>query len=778
MSCGSPPSRAAPGRPRWNLYTELGAVDDHNTYPINFNGRDSTQATGSRSWDGFCTIQSELDGACTQTAVTQFSPLDDPVHQPAQGRAAPAVRRQRVGRHRAVHLLPLGRLRERGRRLPAAAVRGGLGPRSVRGTVPDNQLRPNALERVNLRANLGANVSAERRPPGQRRLHLQRHPVRRERQQLPDHHRQRRGQRQSRRTSTAAGTSSPPSSSPSWNSQSVERFIGGLTGNWRPLSWLTTRATLGYDVTNRQDVQFWPTGQVADYLDQPRGQKYDNRFQISQTSVDLAATRPVQAVTEHRRPRRPSAASSSATSPAAPSPPGAGCRPAPRPSPAPGSTEARDTTVESRSRRELMSRRSSRSRSGSSSPAPSASTTTAPSARTSTPRSTPRPASPGCSRRSRSSTAGFLNTLRLRGAFGASRPAARHHRCAPLLQRRSPGRRGGAATTGITFGSLGNTDLKPERSGEFEVGLDAALLKDRVSVELTYFNKQHHGRADRSGNVAPSIGRLRVPVLQPGRGQEPRLRARHQHPDHRQPRASPGTSPSAARSTTTSWSSWARAWSRSSSASASSGTRRAIRSAGTGRGRSPASRTPTATASSSPTRSPSADDAVFRGRALPNKEASLNSASRCSTGESGWAPSSTTAAGTRSTTRSSPSAAPRCSTAAGWWTAPRRWRSRPSAQAVLNEAHRVGLLRARLVHQAARAVAHLLRPGRLGPALPGQPAEPHAGRRGTSGPSPTTAAWTRRSTPSPRTTSRPATSSRSRRCSTGPRASTSASETG
>ena len=67
------------------------------------------------------------------------------------------------------------------------------------------------------------------------------------------------------------------------------------------------------------------------------------------------------------------------------------------------------------------------------------------------------------------------------------------------------GKRGGAATTGITFGSLGNTNLKPERSVEFEVGLDAALLKERVSVEPTYYTKSTKDALVQR-NVAPSIG--------------------------------------------------------------------------------------------------------------------------------------------------------------------------------------------------------------------------------------------------------------------------------
>ena len=37
----------------------------------------------------------------------------------------------------------------------------------------------------------------------------------------------------------------------------------GVNGNWRPRDWLTARATVGYDLVDRTDVQFFPTGQVA-----------------------------------------------------------------------------------------------------------------------------------------------------------------------------------------------------------------------------------------------------------------------------------------------------------------------------------------------------------------------------------------------------------------------------------------------------------------------------------------------------------------------------------
>ena len=39
------------------------------------------------------------------------------------------------------------------------------------------------------------------------------------------------------------------------------------------------------------------------------------------------------------------------------------------------------------------------------------------------------------------------------------------------------GRKDAGGTTGVTFGSLGNSNLKPERSREFEMGLDAGTVQ-------------------------------------------------------------------------------------------------------------------------------------------------------------------------------------------------------------------------------------------------------------------------------------------------------------
>jgi TonB-linked SusC/RagA family outer membrane protein len=56
-----------------------------------------------------------------------------------------------------------------------------------------------------------------------------------------------------------------------------------------------------------------------------------------------------------------------------------------------------------------------------------------------------------------------------------------------------------------TFNLLGNAELKPERSTEFEGGFDSRLFGNRVQFDLTYYNRTTHD-ALISAIVAPSVG--------------------------------------------------------------------------------------------------------------------------------------------------------------------------------------------------------------------------------------------------------------------------------
>ncbi len=96
---------------------------------------------------------------------------------------------------------------------------------------------------------------------------------------------------------------------------------------------------------------------------------------------------------------------------------------------------------------------------------------------------------------------GFLNTVKLRAAYGESgqQPATNS------ALRTYVAVTGGDGGAGVTPGSLGNPDLKPERGKEVEVGFDASALADRLSFEFSAYRRNTED-AILSAPVAPSTG--------------------------------------------------------------------------------------------------------------------------------------------------------------------------------------------------------------------------------------------------------------------------------
>jgi TonB-linked SusC/RagA family outer membrane protein len=112
----------------------------------------------------------------------------------------------------------------------------------------------------------------------------------------------------------------------------------------------------------------------------------------------------------------------------------------------------------------------------------------------------------------------WLNQFRLRGAKGATggKPGATASFAtydAPSVSvPSSVGAASGTDTPGLAADDLGNPDLKPERSAEFEAGFDARLLSSRVNVEFTYYNKKTHDALINQA-IAPSSGASATSVL-------------------------------------------------------------------------------------------------------------------------------------------------------------------------------------------------------------------------------------------------------------------------
>jgi outer membrane receptor protein involved in Fe transport len=85
--------------------------------------------------------------------------------------------------------------------------------------------------------------------------------------------------------------------------------------------------------------------------------------------------------------------------------------------------------------------------------------------------------------------AGALGQLRLRAAYGQSGLQPGPVDAVPFFNGETVALFNGTAP-GITLGGVGNQNLKPERSREIEGGFDASLFGNRVTLEVTAYDKK------------------------------------------------------------------------------------------------------------------------------------------------------------------------------------------------------------------------------------------------------------------------------------------------
>lgn len=494
--------RGAAGKPRWNMYTEQGVTQDKNTYRTSFFGRtnDIDPSTGFPI-DPYCSLQNVADGFCTQTRVDQYNPLNDP-----------AQRQFASGWHQQYGASVSGGS-DFATYYASADLNDQMGPYKLRGfdfdsvnqatlgNVPKEQLRPNKLSSLSLRANTVAKIASNADITislgyltSQLRLTENDNTL-------------------NSMVGSADGGGVPADISRGWfivpaqvfaerNQQGVGRFTGALTANWRPLTWLNGRATFGYDVTNREDTQFWPTGEVNPdfYPEQNKGELNVTRGQTSQLSVDLGSSATYRVSSDWGAKTsvggqffRNLATSSFAR--------GRGLSRGAKSIFGSATTEASDDYIESRSIggfiEQQMSLRdrlfltaglridnnSSFGKNFNAQPLPKASVS-------------------WLLRDDQSN--GLVNTFRLRSAYGQStqQPGVNDAR---RFYTQAAVRVNGQAESGVSLANLGNPDLKPEKSQEIEGGFDAGLFQGRVTVEGTFFYKSTTDALIRR-EIAPSTG--------------------------------------------------------------------------------------------------------------------------------------------------------------------------------------------------------------------------------------------------------------------------------
>ena len=382
--------------------------------------------------------------------------------------------------------------------------------------------------------------------------------------------------------------------------QNVNRMIGAANLNWRPTSWLQTRANFGTDFTDRNDTHLHMNGEgwplTATYRDGfARQRTHEHHQPLAPTSAPRRTT--IRRDSTGWPSRRRSARSTSTRVSTRTRPTARRCRPARRTAGA-GLDAGRQRRLHDS---EDVGHRSSRSR-------PRCATVCSSPARVRSDQNSAfgtnfqRVFYPKASLSWQISDEDFfphgnvfshVNSLHLRLARGASgvQPGPND-----ALQTFSAGSASIKATDAPTetYNQIGNDSLRPERSTEWETGFDSRLFGNRVQFDVTYYSKLTKD-ALISAIIAPSLGSgATQPAREPRLGQERRLGSDARRTVGRSSRSSAWTSTSARRSTRTRSSASARRRRRSASRTGSS---RAIRFAASGRSRSPAGTTRTTTAS-------------------------------------------------------------------------------------------------------------------------------------------------------------------------------------
>ena len=270
--------RGAAGNTRWNAYAEGGAVRENNDYPPNYGGFGvfvGDEADGSVSG---CDRISASFGDCTQDSVSSFNPLE--ANSPFRNGS-----RQRYGLNasggtqRTSYYLSGDHEEEQG-----VYVTSELDRNNVRANV-----RSELTRKLDATVTAGYVSSRLRLPQNDNNF-------------LGYISNGLAGIADAEPDRSAANADAgckfrdggydpigPCEINEIRTFQDVERFIGGVTSQFRPLNWLSITGNAGYDALNRFDNETVPANRI-DFSDLPEGYREGNRFQVRNWTANLAAT--------------------------------------------------------------------------------------------------------------------------------------------------------------------------------------------------------------------------------------------------------------------------------------------------------------------------------------------------------------------------------------------------------------------------------------------------------------------------------------------------------
>ena len=292
--------RGRVGGARWDTYLQHGRISDHNTYPTAYTlfGHSRTGALRTTAL-GNCSLPNVSLGTCVLDSVAAFNLFADKETTPL----APAYQEEygagvSGGSETLRYFLQGNYAGEQGvYKVPQFDIERMLTKNG--GFIPGEQLRPNALTRATFRGNVNVQLS----PLADIAVSTA---FISSAQRLPQTENNTTGLTSSayggpgyKTNGFISGTTlfrmgyrafTPGDIFQETVSQDINRFIGSISPNWRPLSWLTTRGNFGVDFVNRVDADLCRQGQCSDFGSSRLGFKTNNRTNFFQYTFDASGT--------------------------------------------------------------------------------------------------------------------------------------------------------------------------------------------------------------------------------------------------------------------------------------------------------------------------------------------------------------------------------------------------------------------------------------------------------------------------------------------------------
>jgi len=279
--------RGIAGRTNWNLYSEAGILNDRNQYPTNYFSWGRQPVTNTTVQ---CPMNSAVSGLCSIDSLTSYNVLMNPATAINGTGYREQTGLQVSGGSDQTQYFVSGEYEDEvGHvRMPSAEV-SRIEQERVTDNLPSTQLRPNEVKKVSVRSNLQAQLRRNVDVSLKTGLVMANG-------RLPQNDNNVTGILPSglfgkgffgarAGFGSSWGFSKPGEVFAVLAQQDITRFTGSFNTTWRPTSHLTNRLTIGLDHTNRVDRSFnaldeGPAANRAGFVN-------DNRFSINQYTVDL-----------------------------------------------------------------------------------------------------------------------------------------------------------------------------------------------------------------------------------------------------------------------------------------------------------------------------------------------------------------------------------------------------------------------------------------------------------------------------------------------------------